>query len=582
MKLTTCFALVLLSSSLVLGFNGWPRIANPNYCYRKTSLPVQSWEMDYDSTETKFENPEPDEEVEVAEPRPNQKQVLVVGAGPAGLLTAHALLSRPGYDVRIIDNRGDPRKEEAEMGPRAYSLGLNIRGQSALKYFDVPDRSEGLLKTVAAEGVECDSFYLHLGKTKLQIRKPSPPPKEGDNEDDTSKDVPVPPTVLIPRNRLCASMLNHLNDTYSQGDSANRLDVTYNCALTIVDLSTHTAELTVQHELEVQDDGEEGGSTTSIIPKSEEVSYDMIIGCDGVQSKLREAIKKRSDETSPTDSPDHFQTEDIELPGKYKVMLQTPPPPLLDPLSIHAMESSASNFSLFLIPAPGNKTCALVSWTSEQMPSCLTPTKESEESLEDVNRKVQASINKSFPLFGIPSEEAIGQLHRQEPSIVKTVRCNRYTHQEGAAILLGDAAHSTGGALGQGANSALMDVVALDHCLNETEDSIPKAMMLFSERQVPEGLALWELLQLPPKGPMGIAYQLSQLMLGLLSKLRKIRWLKWLLRPLPRATQTALSQSLEPFSRIAHNNKFWIWLATRNRVRPMTFAAEVPISSDNE
>ena len=69
-------------------------------------------------------------------------------------------------------------------------------------------------------------------------------------------------------------------------------------------------------------------------------------------------------------------------------------------------------------------------------------------------------------------------------------------------------------------------MVVLDHCLNETEDNIPKAMMLFSERQVPEGLALWELLQLPPKGPMGIAYQLSQLMLGLLSKLRKIRWLK--------------------------------------------------------
>lgn len=38
------------------------------------------------------------------------KQVLIVGAGPAGLLTAHALLSRKGYDVRIIDNRGDPRE----------------------------------------------------------------------------------------------------------------------------------------------------------------------------------------------------------------------------------------------------------------------------------------------------------------------------------------------------------------------------------------------------------------------------------------------------------------------------------------
>ena len=41
-------------------------------------------------------------------------------------------------------------------------------------------------------------------------------------------------------------------------------------------------------------------------------------------------------------------------------------------------------------------------------------------------------------------------------------------HQEGRALLLGDAAHSTGGTLGQGANSALTDAVVLDELLQAT------------------------------------------------------------------------------------------------------------------
>ena len=42
-----------------------------------------------------------------------------------------------------------------------------------------------------------------------------------------------------------------------------------------------------------------------------------------------------------------------------------------------------------------------------------------------------------------------------------------------------------------------MDIVALDHCLDETNDDLAMALPLFSQRQTPEGLALWKLLQLP-------------------------------------------------------------------------------------
>ena len=54
------------------------------------------------------------------------------------------------------------------------------------------------------------------------------------------------------------------------------------------------------------------------------------------------------------------------------------------------------------------------------------------------------------------------------------------------------------------------------------EVDIASALALFSARQVKEGLSLWQLLQLPPKGPWGIAYQISQLFWGVLGRIGDI------------------------------------------------------------
>lgn len=124
----------------------------------------------------------------------------------------------------------------------------------------------------------------------------------------------------------------------------------------------------------------------------------------------------------------------------------------------------------------------------------------------------------------------------------------------GSVLLIGDAAHSTGGTLGQGANSALMDVVALDKCLEECGDDVPTALKLFSARQVQEGLALWKLLQLPPKGPLALLFQISQLMKGLLFKFLPI---------VGQPIQLLLSTTLVPFSEIVRRHKFWVDVATK-------------------
>lgn len=388
-------------------------------------------------------------------------KVLIAGGGPAGLLAAHCLLSRnEKYEVEIVESREDPRQTQA--GPRSYSLGLNIRGQAAINYFDKPNRSPGLWQSLKKLGVESDSFFLHIGSKKIQLRKPA-------IKDDSNEET-VPPTLLIPRNKLCVGMLENLETLYS---ASGRLSVTFNSKLLSVDLENKVANFDeVRHLVE---------GTVKVSKQ-----YDLIIGADGVQSELRNAMKLEGE--SPTvgagvDSSlqnlNSFKCEEVILPGQYKVMLQAMPT-TLEFNAVHAMEvGKKAGYGLFLIPSPGNQTCALLSWKGDTTPAILS------ESAEPA--MVKASIAANYPLFGEPTDAAISQLTAQRPSSARTVRCNRYHRaQKGvsSALLMGDAAHSTGGTLGQGANSALMDVVALDKCLDETSDDISAALPLFSRRQV--------------------------------------------------------------------------------------------------
>ena len=183
---------------------------------------------------------------------------------------------------------------------------------------------------------------------------------------------------------------------------------------------------------------------------------------------------------------------------------------------------------------------------------------DSSASVENVIQMIESN----FPKYGKVTREAAEQLLKQQPSVAKTVRCNTYSDDRGV-LLLGDAAHSTGGTLGQGANSALMDVVALDQALDAAKDEIGQMLPLFSQRQVKEGLALWYLLKLPPKGLWGVFYQLAQFYRPVLKKL----FPSW-----PAPVQTALSQSLTPFSEVVDQNAFWLdkALTDEDRMEPLT------------
>jgi 2-polyprenyl-6-methoxyphenol hydroxylase-like FAD-dependent oxidoreductase len=248
----------------------------------------------------------------------------------------------------------------------------------------------------------------------------------------------------------------------------------------------------------------------------------------------------------------HYECSEATLPGQFKVMVQSSQASQLDSSSIHLLTPS-NGFSLFVVPAPGNIFCTLVNWSGTSPPKAL-----SEATTADA---LSGAIGQAFPKLGPVMAEAAEQLLRQKASVAQTIQCNTYTDNRGV-LLLGDAAHSTGGTLGQGANSALMDVVALDACLDEAGDDLGRALPLFSNRQTVEGLALWKLLQLPPKGLIGLLFAVMQAFRPYIRRVRK-RW--------PKPVQTELSQSLTPFSEIVEENSFWLrWTGRmQNSVKPI-------------
>ena len=451
---------------------------------------------------------------------------VIAGGGPAGLLTAAMLLSR-GYKVSLREAREDPKL--VPVGARAFSLGLNIRGQKALRYFET--RVPGLWENIKANGRGIDAFHIHIGSKELKIRKPQPP---NTYDSVTTFDKVPPPTLMIPRNKLCETMLDTIQYHYNKNKDSegnDKFSIKFESRLESVNVAKKSCEFSCGDILE----------------------YDLLVGADGVQSALRSAMIQEDDS---------FVTEEVVLPGKYVVLNEgNKSDTTLQNGAVHAMENSNADFGLFVIPKPEG-TCTLLTWKDDDKgpPELYQNITHRIKSVADrflVFEAARANIRKEFPKFGSPNDDTLQQLVHQRPSEARTIRCNSYHSTQGNAVLLGDAAHSTGGTLGQGANSALIDVCELDRSLETCDDDIRRAIAMFSQKQVPEGLALWKLLQIPNKlpAPLKLIYLVTNFFGGLLSKVFK----GWISPP----TQILLSQTLTPFTEICRKNSLWLWFALK-------------------
>jgi kynurenine 3-monooxygenase len=445
-----------------------------------------------------------------------KKKVFIIGAGPAGLLAAHLLLKQaPGkFDVTVAEQRADPRESE-QASLRSYSLGLGVRGRTSIK-----KAGDEVWDVVKRRGVECERFSLHLGKRVLQIRQESPV-------------LITEPSVLINRADLCAALL----DGFKTAPDTPTLKFETQC----VQIDPEARTVCLQST-----DG-----------KQEKKTYDVLIGADGVNSKVRESMLKAS--------AGQIRFAQAALNGTLKTIHQ-PMPAALDPLSVHAMGGSikveeggedvdakkraAERLGLFWVPERNRTTgeqsaCALINWDPSTAPTSLLQAQSADE--------VQRILNEAFPtLEGGISLSSAHQFLSQRPALNYVNKLSAYHHSPSRIVLLGDAAHCTGGASGQGCNSALEDAAVLTELLTSSNLNVEASLLEFSRRRVEEGHALLDLAvtaNQPRAAGLRVAYLVINGLEGLGHKL-----LPNIISP---PTQNLLTQTDLAFTEI-YRRKAWI------------------------
>ena len=185
--------------------------------------------------------------------------VVIVGAGPAGILMAINLLRRntpsapPIYTVELVEGGIDLGEldDEGLQRKRSWMIGLAWPGLRALRR--VPGLYEDYVSKI---GVEIRQLALYLGKTKLLSAS-------GDAGTDAEN-------YLVDRNFVVAALSRFLNDHFKDSE---HLTLRYGHKVNFVD--TESRRIHVR----ATEDGAESY-----------LKYDLLVGADGVRSVVRGAL----------------------------------------------------------------------------------------------------------------------------------------------------------------------------------------------------------------------------------------------------------------------------------------------------
>ena len=359
--------------------------------------------------------------------------VLIAGAGLAGSLLA-VMLARRGFRVEVLERRPDLRKTAGSAG-RSINLALSTRGIRALA-------EVGLDSKVLATTLPMAGRRMHALDGTLSAQPYG---------------LPGQAIRSVSRRLLNEALLDA-----AEAEAGVRLR--FGVRVESVDLDATTATIRI-------DDGGAG--------EAETLHADLIVGCDGIGSAVRDAMAARAAAGGAT-----FEFEQLTLDHGYKE-LELPPTAsgdfALDPTGLHIWPRR--DYMLIALPN-ADRTFTATLFAQHDGPDSFADAGEGAQA----RAYFEARFADALPL--IPDFEA--QWARNPTSSLATIACFPFHH--GASVaLVGDAAHAVVPFYGQGMNAAFESASIFCQLLDRHGGDLAAALPAFSAERKDDADAIRQL-----------------------------------------------------------------------------------------
>ena len=407
------------------------------------------------------------------------RTAAVVGAGPAGVCTAIMLARRGWGQITVYDAlAAPPAADDATWGAgeRSYQLGLNGRGQTALRQLGCMDR----VSKYAASANGRLSFSPVDG-SPMENRL-TPPGQAGAEKSYVTR--------VLQRDRLQSALLEEAAEAY-----ADRITICHGITCEGVNLEGEKPSLSLRAN------GEEAVSHPPAV--------DLIVGADGVRSAVRRALE---------DAPGS-RTRAVRYPEANERRFKTLPlHPSLVPGTAADLNWGYRNVSLELgmdaLPTKEGEMVAVI------LTKPGTAGYERIEALKDGEDARAFIADTMSPLLPYLRDDELERFAQRPigklPSFQKVEGDIHKSLADGGVVLLGDAIKAVKPYFGQGANSALEDVTVLDACLDQTGDAPALAAAAFSAARANDARALVDISRsFDMPGKLGTARFLLPLLLDI-------------------------------------------------------------------
>ncbi|GMH36276.1 hypothetical protein BSKO_04144 [Bryopsis sp. KO-2023] len=422
--------------------------SNPAHTYRNELSSVRPLCAVVDDRRQSLEGTE-DVDSKIPRSPYNGKTAVVVGAGPSGSL-AGMLLAKRGFNVKIFEKRGNPnnipesshRSIPNVLNPEVTRYLIELGGKIA-----TDESEEGLPKL--------QELYMTDPSNGRMIRVPFP------------KDFPQ--RILMERHAIASSILK-------MGMALGLPNLEYNFDMDYqgVDLSSKTAKF-------LTPEGE-----------TEEVGYDLLVGADGINSKIRDSLQASGhlNFTQRTTPRTNISVRSLPLPKDASSRKF-----LIDNLGFGKL--AFGNFT----KVEGAKMRLVAFNTGNGFHVIFAGVGDNWH--ERIKGKALETVRQVAPPW-CPEEwhEPIAEriMNGRTSTIGPATYCSSFIGPDVA--LLGDACHSATPALGIGSNRAVLDARDLDEALGIAGGNVPQALEAYERKCRPQIEAIQQLELFTPESAL--------------------------------------------------------------------------------